>query len=44
MKKTILTLISLLTAVAAGPAGYDHWTAEQFATHQEALHKGMKEA
>src|SRR5579864_6832523 len=43
MKKTILTLISLLTAVAAGPAGYDHWTAEQFATHQEALHKGMKD-
>jgi uncharacterized RmlC-like cupin family protein len=43
MKKTILTFISLLTAVAAGPAGYDHWTAEQFAARQEALHKGMKD-
>ena len=43
MKKTILTLISLMTAVGAGPAGYDHWTAEQFAAHEEALHKGMKD-
>jgi mannose-6-phosphate isomerase-like protein (cupin superfamily) len=43
MKKTILTLISLLTAVAAGPAGYDYWTAEQFAAHEEALHKSMKD-
>ena len=42
MKKTILTLIPLMMAVAAGPAGFDHWTAEQFATPEQALHKGMK--
>jgi uncharacterized RmlC-like cupin family protein len=42
MKKTILTLIPLMMAVAAGPAGFDHWTAEQFATHEQALHKNMK--
>src|SRR5260370_28531354 len=42
MKKTILTLIPLMMAVAAGPAGFDHWTAEQFATHEQALHKDMK--
>ena len=43
MKKTVLTWIPVLTAVAAGPAGYDHWTAEQFAAHEETLHKGMKD-
>jgi mannose-6-phosphate isomerase-like protein (cupin superfamily) len=41
MKRTILTLVSMIMAVAAVPAGYDHWTAEQFAAHEEALHKGM---
>jgi uncharacterized RmlC-like cupin family protein len=43
MKKTILTLIALMTAAAAGPAGYDHWTAEQFAARDEALNKAMKD-
>jgi hypothetical protein len=33
----------LLAPVAARPAGYDHWTVEQFAAHEEALHKGMKD-
>jgi mannose-6-phosphate isomerase-like protein (cupin superfamily) len=42
MKKTILTFLPMMMAVAAVPAGYDHWSAEQFATHEEALHKGMK--
>ena len=42
MKKTILALIAVMMAIAAVPAGYDHWSAEQFATHEEALHKGMK--
>jgi uncharacterized RmlC-like cupin family protein len=42
MKRTILTLILMMMAVAAVPAGYDHWSAGQFATHEEALHKGMK--
>jgi mannose-6-phosphate isomerase-like protein (cupin superfamily) len=42
MKKPILTLLPMMMAVAAIPAGYDHWNAEQFATHEEALHKGMK--
>jgi uncharacterized RmlC-like cupin family protein len=43
MKKTILTSIPMMMAVAAVPAGYEHWSARQFATHQEALHKGMKD-
>jgi uncharacterized RmlC-like cupin family protein len=42
MMKTILTSIAMMMAVAAGPAGYEHWSAEQFATHEEALHRGMK--
>jgi uncharacterized RmlC-like cupin family protein len=42
MKKTILTLLPMMMAIAAVPAGYDHWTAGQFATHEETLHKGMK--
>src|SRR5229473_6003822 len=29
--------------VAAVPAGYEQWSAEQFAMHEEALHKGMKD-
>jgi mannose-6-phosphate isomerase-like protein (cupin superfamily) len=41
MKKAILMLIPMM-AVAVAPAGYDRWTAEQFAAHEEALHKGMK--
>ena len=42
MTKPILTLLPTMMAVAAIPAGYDHWSAGQFATHEEALHKGMK--
>jgi uncharacterized RmlC-like cupin family protein len=42
MKRTFLTLISMIMAVAAVPAGYEHWSAEQLAAHEEALHKGMK--
>ena len=42
MKKTILTLMPLMMAVAAGPVGFDHWTAEQLATHEQALQKDMK--
>jgi uncharacterized RmlC-like cupin family protein len=32
----------MIMAVAAVPAGYDHWSAGQFATHEKALHQGMK--
>jgi hypothetical protein len=42
MKKTPLTLIPVMMSAAAAPAGYDHWSAEQFTTREEALHKGMK--
>src|SRR5260370_1160567 len=42
MKSTFLMLIAVVIAAAAAPAGYDHWTAEQFATHEAALHKSMK--
>jgi uncharacterized RmlC-like cupin family protein len=41
--KTILTLLPvMMMAVAAVPAGYDRWSAGQFATHENSLHKGMK--
>lgn len=42
MKTKLLILFPLIMAVAAGPAGSDHWTAEQFAVHEEILHKEMK--
>jgi uncharacterized RmlC-like cupin family protein len=42
MKKTFLMLVPVLTVIAAAPAGYDHWTAEQFRTRQEVLRKTMK--
>jgi uncharacterized RmlC-like cupin family protein len=42
MKKTPLMLILIFIAAAAAPAGYDHWSAEQFATHEKALHQDMK--
>ncbi len=42
MKKSIVTLIPMMMALTAAPAGYDHWTAGQFATHEAALHKGMQ--
>jgi mannose-6-phosphate isomerase-like protein (cupin superfamily) len=41
MRKTFLTLIPVFVATAAAPAGYDHWTAEQFRTRGDALHKAM---
>jgi uncharacterized RmlC-like cupin family protein len=42
VKRTILTLIPMMIAGAAGPAGYDRWTTEQFAAREAALHKSMK--
>ena len=42
MKKTFLIIVPMFAAIAAVPAGYEHWTAEQFATHEEALHKVVK--
>jgi uncharacterized RmlC-like cupin family protein len=43
MKKTLPMFISAFMAFAAVPAGYDHWTAEQFRAHEKALHKAMKD-
>jgi uncharacterized RmlC-like cupin family protein len=42
MKKTFLMFVSTLVGLAAVPAGYEHWTAEQFRTRAEVLHKTMK--
>jgi uncharacterized RmlC-like cupin family protein len=42
MKKSFLMFVPLCMAMAAVPAGYDHWTAEQFKTREEVLHKAMK--
>ena len=42
MTKPFLMLVPVFMAIAAAPAGYDHWTAEQFKTREEALHKTMK--
>jgi mannose-6-phosphate isomerase-like protein (cupin superfamily) len=42
MKKTLLMLICAFMALAAVPAGYDHWTTEQFRAREESLHKTMK--
>ena len=30
-------------AFAAVPAGYEHWTAEQFRAHEKKLHQAMKD-
>ena len=38
MKKTLLMLVPMFVAIAAVPAGYEHWTAEQFATHEQTLY------
>ena len=43
MTKTFLMLVPVFMAIAAVPAGYDHWTAEQFKTRAEALHKTMND-
>ena len=42
MRKTFLMLVPVFVAMAAVPAGYEHWTAEQFGTHEQALHKAIK--
>ena len=42
MKKTILVFVPVFMAIAALPAGYDHWTAEQLRTREEVLHKTLK--
>jgi uncharacterized RmlC-like cupin family protein len=42
MKKTFLIFVPVLIAIAAVPAGYDHWSAEQFKTREEVLRKAMK--
>jgi mannose-6-phosphate isomerase-like protein (cupin superfamily) len=42
MRKTILMFVPVFVAIAAVPAGYDHWTAEQFRTREQVLHKTMK--
>jgi uncharacterized RmlC-like cupin family protein len=42
MKKTFLMFVPALMAIAAVPAGYDHWTVEQFKTREEVLHKTLK--
>jgi len=42
MKKTFLLLVPMFVAIAAVPAGYEHWTAEQFATHEATLRKAVK--
>jgi mannose-6-phosphate isomerase-like protein (cupin superfamily) len=42
MKSKFLMLIPIFIAAAAAPVGYDHWSTEQFAIHEEALHKGIK--
>src|SRR5438445_13343677 len=41
MKK--LLIFPVLLSFAATPAGYEHWTAEQFRTREQALHKSMKD-
>jgi len=43
MKKTLLLFVPALLAVAAAPAGFEHWTAEQFSAHEKALHRAMKD-
>jgi uncharacterized RmlC-like cupin family protein len=43
MKKTMLMFFPVFLAVAAVPAGYEHWTAEQFGAHEKALHKATKD-
>jgi mannose-6-phosphate isomerase-like protein (cupin superfamily) len=42
MKKTFLMFVPVFMAIAAVPVGYDHWTAEQFRTREEALRKAVK--
>ena len=41
--RTFPALLPVFMAVAAVPAGYDHWTAGQFGTREEVLRKTMKD-
>ena len=43
MKKTFLTFVPAFMAIAAVPAGYEHWTAEQFREHEKVLHRAVKD-
>src|SRR5258706_10511015 len=43
MKKTLLLFIPAFMALAAVPAGYEHWTAEQFRAHEKKLHSAIKD-
>src|SRR5712691_3770718 len=43
MKKTLLLFVTALLGFGATSVGYEHWTAEQFRAHENALHKGMKD-
>ncbi len=42
MNKPFLMFLPVVMAIAAVPAGYEHWTAEQFRMREEVLHKTMK--
>lgn len=42
MKNIVPMLLPVLAALASVPAGYEHWTAQQFRTHAEGLHKTVK--
>ena len=42
VNKIFLMLFTVFVGIAAVPAGYDHWTAEQLRAREEALHKTMK--
>ena len=43
MKKPFLMFLPVVMAIAAVPAGYEHWTAEQMREHEKILHKAMKD-
>jgi len=42
MKKTFLLFVPVFMAIAAVPAGYYHWTTEQFRSREEVLRKAVK--
>lgn len=43
VNKIFLMLFTVFAGIAAVPAGYDHWTAEQLRAREDALHKKMKD-
>jgi uncharacterized RmlC-like cupin family protein len=43
MTKTFVVFLTAFLGFAAVPAGYEHWTAEQFGAQEKALHKAMKD-